>query len=296
MTANATAGTISVRKLFSGLAGQWPLLLGLAFMAIPTIASLARQTWASDLGAHGPIVLATGLWLISRAWPKMQEGRTHPSGFLLVAGYGVALAAYIFGRAYDFISIETFGLYLAGAMTVYSLVGWGGVRVALFPLIYLAFIVPLPGWVLDQITSPLRMFVSYVATEGLRWLGYPIIREGVAIYIAQYQLLVEDACSGMNSIVGLTAIALFYVHVMGRERGRYVPFLLLMIIPIAIVVNLLRVVILILLTYYAGDGVAQGFMHMTTGIVLFVVALFLMFALDMVLRFLFGGRGETDDG
>ncbi len=277
----------SIRFFLKGLAAQWPLLLGLLAMAVPTCMMLARDVWSGEIGGHGPIVIATGLWLLSRCWEEMRARSTEPASAMLWLLVGTALLIYMFGRAFDFASLEVLGLYLAGVSMLYSLFGWGGIRVALFPLIYLAFIIPPPGWVMDQLTAPLRTFVSYVATTGLQWLGYPIVREGVAIYIAQYQLLVEDACSGMNSIVGLTAIALFYVYVMDRAHWRYATLLVVMMIPIAILVNLMRVVTLILLTYYAGDGVAQGFMHLTTGMVLFVVALALMFLLDMTLRFLF---------
>ena len=290
-----TGGLWSVRSLFRVVATHWALLAGLLVLAIPTFGSLARQTWSSDLGAHGPIVLATGLWLLSRCRKRMIAQRTVPASGILFLMLAVSLALYIFGRAYDFLFLEGAGFYLIALTMLYSLVGAGGLRVAAFPLVYLAFIVPLPGWVIAQLTVPLRNFVSFVATEGLQHLGYPIIRHGVALYIAQYQLLVEDACAGMNSIVGLTAITLFYIYVMDRTRSGYALFLLLLVIPIAIFVNLLRVVALILITYYAGDGVAQGFMHVTTGIVLFGVALVVMFLVDMTLGAAFrrSGRAPT---
>lgn len=287
MTAAVAAGQ-SVRDILRSFAPHWPLLVGLLLVAVPTCVTLAEQIWSYEAGAHGPIVLATGLWLITRCWNEMSLRKSPSSAALATIWFVGALALYTFGRAYDFISLEALGLYLTGMATVYSLVGWSGLRVAGFPLLYLFFLVPIPGWVLDYATSPLREFVSHVATSGLRHLGYPIINQGVVIYIAGYQLLVEDACSGMNSIVGLTAIALFYIHIMGHSSVRHAMALVLLVIPVAIVVNLIRVVTLILLTYYAGDGVAQGFMHVTTGIVLFAFALLLMFATDAVLRWLLG--------
>lgn len=288
---------VSISALLRRFSSHWPLVLGLLIMAVPTCLMLARNTWASDLGAHGPIVLVTGIWLLSRCWNEMSARATAPLPLLLLLLLGAALAIYAFGRAYDFMSLEAFGLYLTSIAMLYHLFGLGGLRVAAFPLVYLAFIVPLPGWVLDYATSPLREFVSYVATNGLRLLNYPIVHQGVAIYIAQYQLLVEDACSGMNSIVGLTAIALFYVYVMGNKGWARAVVLLAMVLPVAILVNLLRVTALILLTYYAGDGVAQGFMHVTTGIVLFGAGLLLMFAIDSLLSVIFGrasAKGTSD--
>src|ERR1700759_5111010 len=101
----------------------------------------------------------------------------------------------------------------------------------------------------------------------------PVSREGVTIHVGAYQLLVEDACSGMNSLIGLTAISLFYIYLLRGASARYAGVLTLFVIPIAIVGNILRIMILVLLTYFFGDAVAQGFAHFTAGIFLFAIAL-----------------------
>ncbi len=98
----------------------------------------------------------------------------------------------------------------------------------------------------------------------------------------------------MNSIVGLTAITLFYIYLLHKASWRYALLLVALIIPVAIVVNILRVIALILLTYYYGDGVAQGFLHVTTGSVLFTLALAGMFGLDWLLQRLLGKRLGAD--
>jgi exosortase len=154
-----------------------------------------------------------------------------------------------------------------------------------FPLFYLVFAIPPPGYLVTELTAPLKQFVSYVATSGLHAVGFPVEREGVVIIIAQYQLLVEDACSGMNSLIGLTAISLMYIYLMHGSSWRYSLLLLCFVIPIAIVANVIRIVILVLLTYYFGDRVAQSFLHMAAGIVLFSTALLLVFGVDKLLSF-----------
>ncbi|MCE7798525.1 exosortase V [Sphingobium sufflavum] len=271
------------------LVQHWPSLLGLAILAIPTIIALAQSAWQLESGNHGPLVLATGLWLLSRKFPQMRAHQLPPRTLVIVAGLVVALPLYIFGRAFDFISIETAGLYFATIILIYNLVGWSGLKIAIWPLIYLGFLIPPPGWIIDQITAPLREFVSFTSTGLLTLFGYPIVRQGVAIFIAQYQLLVEDACSGMHSIMGLTAITLFYIYIIHvndrvHPHWRRIIVLALAVLPIAIVTNIIRVMILILITYYFGDSVAQGFLHSTTGIMIFVVGLLLMFLLDWVLN------------
>jgi exosortase/archaeosortase family protein len=103
------------------------------------------------------------------------------------------------------------------------------------------------------------------------------------MYIAQYELLVEDACSGMNSLVGLTAISLFYIYIMRGTSWRYAALLTAFVIPIAIVANIVRIIILVLVTYFFGDRVGQSFIHETAGILLFVIALLMVFGLDSLL-------------
>lgn len=259
------------------------LIIGFLILAVPTAITLGQQVWSTEAGAHAPIVLASGLWLVGQRYSQIVEAANPGPKWPWITGLAVGLPLYIFGHAYDFISLEAAALYLIGLALFCFCVGLSGMRQILFPLFYFAFLIPPPGWVITQITAPLRTFISWVSTEGLHALGFPIAREGVVLYIAQYQLLVEEACSGMNSIVGLTAVSLFYIYVMHKASLRYALFLLLFILPIAVLANIIRIVILVLLTYYYGDAVAQGFLHMTAGVVLFGVALILIFLLDHVL-------------
>lgn len=272
------------RRVPEALRRHWPLAVGMLLLAIPTLIRLAEQTWARETGAHGPIVLATGLWLLFHNEAHRMIDRDRPNWWLVVAGLVPALAMYVFGRAYDFISLEALALYGVFLTVSYRLLGLRTMWALAFPFLYLVLIVPPPGWVIDRLTAPLQMFVSYSATELLSLLGYPIARYGVTITVAQYQLLVEDACAGMNSIVGLIAISVFYIYMLHRASWRYSVLLLALIIPIAILTNILRVIGLVLITYYLGDAAAQGFLHNTTGLLLFAVALCLMIGADAVLQ------------
>ncbi|MBU1378229.1 MAG: exosortase V [Alphaproteobacteria bacterium] len=271
----------------SGLVARWlphiPIIVGLALVGIPTLARLAKQVWTLEIGAHGPIVLATGVWILWRAWPKVEPAPNGGRTALSVLGFAVSLAIYVFGRAYDFISLEAFGVYGFGIAYLYGRFGLAEILKIWFPLFYLGFLLPLPGWVIDQGTAPLKQLVSYMATSIVEPFGIPIYREGVTLVVGPYQLLVEDACSGLNSMVGLVAISLFYIYLLRSASWKYSLFLAALLIPVAIVANALRIVILILLTYFFGDAVGQGFLHVTAGLFLFAVALLLMFGIDNLL-------------
>lgn len=274
----------------SALLSAWPLLLGLAVLAIPTVITLGRQVWSTEAGAHGPIVLATGAWLIWRSIPTLKAEARPGNGWIAALALLFALPLYVFGRAYDFISLEAAGLYGVGLAAFYLHFGQQALIKTWFPLLYLGFMVPPPGWLVDRATLPLKEFVSQVATWILHGAGIPIFRQGVTLIVAQYQLLMEDACSGMNSLTGLTAISLFYIYLLRRASWQYSLFLVFMIVPIAIIANIVRVMILVLLTYYFGDAVAQGFLHETAGLVLFATALLLVFALDNIIGPLWAKR------
>ena len=269
---------------------HWPLVLGMAIIAVPTFIRLAEQVWPLEIGAHGPIVLATGVWLLVHVRGEIAALISRHSWWLAAVGYAISLPIYAFGRAFDLLALEAGGLYGFFITSAYLLLGLRPLLKNPFPFLYLLFLVPAPGWVLDKITIPLQHFVSYVSTSVLALIGYPVGREGIVIFISSYRLLVEEACAGMNSLIGLTAVMLFYIYILHRASLRYSIVLALAVIPIAVFVNILRVMALVLLTYYEGDAVAQGFLHVTTGIVLFAAALGLTILFDHFLQRLLAYR------
>jgi exosortase len=145
------------------------------------------------------------------------------------------------------------------------------------------FSIPPPGWLLDSFTVPLKAWVSDVVSNFLYGLGYPVAQNGVMIMIGSYELMVKDACSGMNSIFALSAIGVFYVREFVRHDPLRKMVLILSIVPITILANLFRVLALVLGAYYLGIDTIEGLFHDLTGIALFVFALLLFFVLDRVL-------------
>lgn len=259
------------------------MVVGLVSMLLPTLFSLARGPWSLESGVHGPIVVATGLWLIYRRKDEivrlMEPGRP----WITAIGLTIGVSAYIFGRAFDFISVEVAALLLTFLAVGHAYVGMRVVRMLWFPIFYLGFVIPIPGWLLDAVTLPLKSLVSQVVTDVLGWFGYPIARQGVTIYVGSYQLLVEDACAGLNSLVSLSAIGLFYVYMLRGSNIRYSILLLALVIPIAIAANMVRVAALVLITYHFGNAAAQGYLHNFAGMVTFTSALLFIFLIDKLL-------------
>ena len=268
------------RSILDSVAASWPLVLGWCALAIPAIGIVANQTWSHEEGAHGPLVLFTAAWLLWRQLPELRRNAVPGQIWIVGILMAVSLAVYIFGQAFDFITADAAGLYGVGVAIFYAKFGARALFRNWFIFFYLLFAVPPPSIWVDSLTSPLKQLVSTTATALLQPFGIPVVHEGVVIYVAQYQLLVEDACSGLNSIIGLLAISLFYIYLVRGSSWRYSVLLAVLAVPIAIIANIFRIIILILLTYYASDEVAQGFLHFAAGIFIFITALLLIFLLD----------------
>jgi exosortase B len=271
----------------------WPVLLGLAALYLPTYYGLANGIWNTEEQAHGPIVLMVSLFLIWRSRSTVISSQPLAGGIwekerpilgwvMLVLG----LLVYAVGRSQRILLLEVGSQIPVLIGTLLITRGFSAVRAMWFPLFFLLFMVPLPAFVVDGATGPLKQHVSMLAENLLYAFGYPVARSGVVLTIGQYQLLVADACSGLHSMFSLSAMGLLYLHLMQRTSVSRNLILIASILPIAFVANVIRVVILVLVTYYFGDEAGQGFVHGFAGILLFVVGLLFLFAMDALLGFI----------
>ena len=263
------------------------VLAGLAVMYGPSYVELSETIWRSDEQGHGPIIFAVCLWLFYGARHKLvalQSRRAPVAGFALILFAGLLFAV---GYSQD-VWIFQLGSQipmLAGMVLVFR--GWRGVRLIWFVLFFMLFMVPLPEALVAAVTAPLKNGVSAVASSLLYHLGYPIGRSGVMLTVGQYQLMVADACAGLNSMFTLEALGMLYMNLMQyKSVGRNV-LLALALIPTAFFANVTRVMILVLVTYYFGDAAGQGFVHGFAGMVLFMVALMLMLVYDKIIDFFY---------
>jgi exosortase B len=162
--------------------------------------------------------------------------------------------------------------------------GSAALKVLWFPFFFMLFMVPLPSEFVAALTMPMKMAVSYVTEHVLYALSYPISRSGVILQIGQYQLLVADACAGLQTLLTLEALGLFYLNLMRHPSAFRNIGLAIFIIPISFCANVIRVITLTLVTYYCGDAAGQGFLHGFAGMVLFLTALVLILAVDSALQ------------
>lgn len=255
-------------------------LVGLAVLAAPTLLLIARASWTDEQSQQGPIVLAIGGWLLWRRWAEMRAAGAPGSLVLALIGFAACGLAYAAGRLASLFLVEAYALYGFGLCAIYALVGLGGLRKGLFPLVFLAFAAPVPFFVGWPVTTHLRLWISESTVAILRLFGVGAARDGLTLFIENYRIEIAEACSGMNSLLALTALGLCYVHIRRDPPFSYYLKLLPVIVFFAVVANLVRVLCLALLTLWAGDAVAQGVLHETLGFVTFGVALGLTFLAD----------------
>ena len=256
--------------------------IGCAALAVPTMIEVARFSWSTEQGGHGPIVLASGIWLLWRelkGTPVVRRAGNVALGSGLI---GAMLTIFVMARITGILEVEAFAMYGALIAAAYLLLGGPLIRSIWFPLVYLAFTLPPPDTVVAAVTQPIKIAISSWAVSLLHAFGFPIASSGVTIQIAQYELLVAAACAGLNSVVTLGALCIFYVYL--RHRANPVAFAVvcLAVIPVAMFSNFVRVLVLILVTYYFGEATAQGFVHDFAGLLMFAVALLTMFAVDQL--------------
>lgn len=277
--------TMDMRALRGVLPEWWPVFLGLVILLGPTFYSLFTGAWVSEEQGHGPIIYGLALWLIYRRWPEVLAATTPPRtnwlGWPILA---IGLALHVLGRSQKILMLEVVSIIFVMAAVLLVKRGGRALAVLWFPFFFMIFMVPLPSEFVAAVTMPMKMAVSWATEHVLFAFGYPISRSGVILQIGQYQLLVADACAGLQTLLTLEALGLFYLNLMRHPSAFRNIGLAMFIIPISFCANVIRVMVLTLITYYFGDAAGQGFLHGFAGMVLFVTALVLILSVDNTLQ------------
>jgi exosortase B len=283
-----------VKSALQGLAAPrnipwWICVFGLLALYGPTVWDLTFNIWLpTEEQSQGPVVLVICVWLIWRAWGQINDSAASAPrpvlGWVLV---GIALLFYVFGRSQRILSSQTLSAIFLLPGLVLLLRGPRQLRAAAFAMFFMIFLIPLPATLVDAVTQPLKLAVSSVASSVMYAAGYPIARTGVILQIGQFQLLVADACSGLHTLFSLEAMGLLYLNVVRHTSLVRNIVLAILIVPISFAANVIRVIVLALITYYFGDEAGQGFLqHQGAGMVLFITALVFIIATDSGLRWL----------
>ena len=168
-----------------------------------------------------------------------------------------------------FLSRTSLVVLIAGLLVQFR--GWRFFRAVIFPWAVLFLAIPLPAIIFNEIALPLQFQASRLASAILGLIGVPVLREGNVILLPSLSLDVVEACSGLRSLVSLIALAIFYGYFVERRVSRRV-LLALAAIPIAVLANGLRIMGSGFLGEYWSPERAEGFFHMFSGLLIFIVS------------------------
>jgi exosortase B len=263
------------------------LALGFALLYVPTYIDLARGLWRDDAYAHGPIILAVFAFLLWQGRAVLLDEALKPAPLAGGAMLGFGLALYLLGRTQSLALFEVASHLPVVAGAVLLVRGFAGLRLLAFPILFLLFVVPLPGFVIEALTGPLKQFVSAAVASLLQAIGYVVEREGVVLFVNDHEMLVADACSGLNSLYSLLAMGLLYTHLTAPRGLARTALVTAAVVPIAVAANVLRVLALVLVTVHMGDS-AQKFVHDFAGFFAFSAGFLMLVGVDKVVVALLG--------
>ncbi|HHT9138932.1 MAG TPA: exosortase/archaeosortase family protein, partial [Candidatus Wunengus sp. YC60] len=263
-------------------AGTWILAV---LLYTPVFSVLYSGRWKTSDYTHAYFILPIFFWLVWRKrsilrelLPGRKSGNTIVSFFVLLSGLGM----YVFGWYHNYTFLTSLSLIPVLYGLIRCLYGREIVRVLAFPILYLVLIPPIPIGIIDNLTIPLRFGTSIATEIVLKFFHYPVGREGLLLFIGKNELFMGQACSGFRTIISMFSLALVYVYI---SKGSLLKKLLLgfLIIPLSVLSNFIRVIVICLITYYFGEAVGQGFFHGFSGILVFLLTLAGLLGLEFLL-------------
>ncbi|MBZ5628691.1 MAG: exosortase/archaeosortase family protein [Acidobacteriia bacterium] len=264
---------------------QPAILAGLiGFIYYPVLIKLVHDWWNDPDFSHGFFVPLFSAFLI---WTQREtlwriESKPAWSGLAVVA---VSLFFFTVGTFANDLFFPRVAIVLLVAGLVILFCGWAQFRAAFFAWAFLFLMIPIPAVLMNQITFPLQLLASRLASAVLPIVGVPVLREGNVIHLPAMPLEVAEACSGIRSLLSLVTLAVIYGYFLDSKTWRRC-LLVIAAVPIAVVANALRIVGTGIAVQYWNPDRALGFFHEFSGWVIFIVSLALLLAVHGALRFI----------
>jgi len=247
--------------------------------------------WSYDDNySHGFLVPIIVAYLVWTKKDQLQTLAPNPSFWgLLLLLFG--LSTYLVGTIGAEWFLKRSSLIIVISGVVLYLYGKAYFRLLLFPIVFLMFMVPLPAIIYSAIAFKLQLFVSIISTKLIALAGIPIFREGNILYVSSGPLAVEEACSGMRSIMALLALSALFAYLMYSSRLKQ-WILVISALPIAVITNIIRVTTTGIVAHYWGKAFAEGILHESFGWLVFVIAFVLLFLLGKLLDWIFSEQNQ----
>ena len=249
----------------------------------------ARLALNQDAFTYIPLVLMLSVAFLYLRWHSVRNLATYSVAAgvpLLLIAAGIILGGYFWSSPLSddaLLSVRMAALVVwwVGAFTLCF--GWKASRVALFPLLFLFAVVPLPAAVLDWIVSQLQIGSAWSAMALFRLFGVPVLRDGVFLNLPGLTLQIATECSSIRSSSMLLVTAIGVAQMLLRTRWRK-AVVILAAVPLSVAKNGLRIFTIAMLSINIDPGYLTGKFHRQGGVVFFVVALGLLLLLVWWLR------------
>jgi exosortase len=249
-------------------------------LAVQPLILLARDWWTNPDAGHGLLLAPLALWLMWRTG-LIAAPRPRPVGGTVLLASGVTLR-YFSALAAEQFTMKLSVLVLAAGLVVFTQ-GWSQVRRWWLPFLLLLLSIPLPTIVLNGLSIPLQLRASRWGAALIEWRHIPVRNDGNVILIPGQRLFVAEACSGLRSLTALLSLGIL----IGGLWLRTVParvLLLIAALPVAMAVNAVRIFLTAFLMLYVSPDAGRGFMHLSEGWLLFLVAFGILGGLAWLVR------------
>ncbi len=238
--------------------------------------------------SHGFLIAPLALYFAWERTPQLKRARIEPSWWGLLP-LALSTTTLVIGR----LGTELMNMRVSFVLALIGLVLllWGRriFKILAFPLFFLFLMVPLPQSLVNIVAFPLQLIAADWAVDLLYYLHIPALREGNIIHLPETTLFVAEACSGLRSLMALVTLGVVFAYFFRQSWGERI-LIVASTIPIAIVVNSLRVSLTGILTYRFGEKAAEGTIHEFQGLITFGAAFILLLALAAVLSKLWPDR------
>jgi len=254
-------------------------LLGLLYG--PIFAWMFKRWLRDPFYGHAPLVPVVSAVLVWRKRGLLRGGALTGSK-LGLAAIVIGVALDLVGRALEIHFVEA----LSFVPVLWGIIAWmwgwkTGMTVA-FPVAFLVFMVPLSRMLVEFVAFPLQIASAAAAGSLLGAVGIPVFVSGVDVHVPEYTFEIDVPCSGLQSVISMTALAALFAYIVrGKLWARVAVFGLS--VPVALAANVGRIVIVLLLAMCAGRDVATGFFHGFSSVFVFILAAFGLIAVGRLL-------------
>ncbi len=243
--------------------------IAFALLFVGPALKLINDWWTLPEAGHGLLLAPVAIWL---AWKAGIRAEARGNAGLGLAMLLIAVVLrFMGGLAAELFTMRASLVLALAGLTVYhygfrQLLHWW------LPFLLASLAIPLPELVIQAIALPLQFKASQMGAALLETRNIPVLLTGNVIRIPGNELFVTEACSGLRSLTALLSLAVLMGGLMFKHPVTRVA-LIALAIPIAILINGVRVFLTGFLVYFVDPALGKGFMHITEGWLLFLVSL-----------------------